>query len=279
MVVRMIRKIVRALLLGCVVLMLLALAAVSVAGKWESVTPLVIGLSVLCALYSGLNTGTQRRRELARGTTAAPASAGAGPIFCYHLLRGTGTLFLDDKGTLQFLADPEIHWQWWWWPPRALRRRSQAERSVTIPRDRLRAAVPFDNPLYGPSVVVGHDAPGDGLSWDEFTLATLPQSWGVAVPTGDAPAWARTLDPGVGAPDLHRAAVCYRTRLHRRWALCQLRFITLIMAAVYAAAFGLFALGAADKGVGTILGVVAVGGAVWLVTALICGAIILLTSR
>jgi hypothetical protein len=236
-----------------------------------------------------LSAAIERRRDLAARRPAIRASsqaaltaalAEASPITCYSLTRGTGELLLDEKGSLHFRADAKIPWRGW--PPKPLRRRSQAERSVTISRDQIRVAVPFDHLAAGPSVVIGYNAPGNGLSWDEFILATSPQAgtdkerW--PQPTGDALMWARALAPGEGSPELRQEAARYRKRLRRRMSLFFWKLITLAVTPFLVLVFGLLAFGLSYEKSGSAVVALAVG-VVWLAFELLSGIIILAVNR
>jgi hypothetical protein len=273
-------------------IVLLALVSVLFT-DWQRAGPLAVGLAVLTGLYGSSSAAIQRRRELARRRPEVLASSQAAlaaelveasPIICYSLTRGTGELSLDEKGSLHFHADPKIPWRGW--PPKRLRRLSQAERSLTIPRNQVRVAVPFDHLASGPSVVVGYDAPGHGLGWDEFILATSPRPEPAKYypqPTGDALAWAKALDPGEGSPELQREAARYRKRLRRRMNLFFLKLTAAVETAAFVLFFGLVALGIATDGRHTVLQALAVAlaaaGGIWLATVLISSLIIVAVNR
>ncbi len=252
---------------------------------WEQAAPLAVVLSVLVGAFASLSAAIRRSRELLRGSPAAPPAvlaatlAGAPPILCYTLTRGTGQLHLDENGSLHFLADAVF--SGWWWPPRAVRRRSQAERSLIIPRDQVRVAVPFDHLAAGPSMVVGLATPGNGLSWEEFILATRPSATNqFPQPTGDARIWARALAPAEGSAQLQKEAARYRQRLRRRMSLSLWGLTTMVVTvALVPLIYGLIALAAADKGSGTVLGALAIGGAIWLASVLFIGLLIFAANR
>jgi hypothetical protein len=269
-----------------IVLILLSLAlALILFVDWQRAAPLAIVLAALFAAYKSLSAAIERRRALGLARTAEPQAALTAeladepPIACYSLTRGTGTLHLDGKGSLQFHADPVL--SGWCWPPKAVRRLSQVERSLTIPRDQVRVAVPFDHLGSGPSVVVGYHAANNGLCWEEFILATPPKgSSSFPQPTGDALIWAQVLGPGAVPAELGHEATSYRRRIHRRLSLTLWGVTTAAITGALVLVFGLMTLVFALTGNGDILlPILAAASAIWLAAVLISGGIILAVIR
>jgi hypothetical protein len=265
---------------GCAWIVTIALTllvlVVAVFGDWQAAARLGVFGYFLLAIVHSLITAIQRRRNLARRMAAPPAAPPVvpPPAYCYTMTRGDGELRLDEHGSLHFLACPKVSWLIRN-TSRGLRQRSQAERSLAIPRNQLRVAVPFERLSSGPSVVVGYGPQGNGLSWEEFILATIPTATSFPQPTGDPGTWAWAIAPGETPPDLQQEAARYRKRIRRRSVRIQWTVCTLLYTAICVAFFVILVLAVP----GHFLVPLAIAGGMWVALMLFTGTLIVLCNR